>query len=591
MERLFKHNRIKTRVLSVVAIGTFLMCLFSILLVYTSANREFDELYSQALLQNLETFGDILQLKLNPIVQSTRSTVYSKKMIEDLYSLNVKQTKSGKLDDKTSINIRRELTNLTFQEPDISTILLYDEKGAFSLATNNNNENLFEYERLNNSINIENEGWYKAVRAANGKEVFFSSNVISGNSGQFSFAKAIRDPDNLINNLGIIVIIIDKSVLTDVFSGLEDSQDRSTTIILADEDKRNNQYAFIYSTNTDITIQEEYLRKERAGYLHDNPYLVISYQHELTGWTLIGAVNKRMLSSASLTFLKDIAFAIAGVLILTIILSFVLSNVITKPLIKLKSVLNHFSDTGEPITEEFDENELGDMSTYIKEIVNNYISLSEKMAQLHSDMEEANFKALQAQINPHFLYNALNLIYTMALIRGADDIAEITNALSDIFKISLSKGESIIPLSKELEYIRKYVLIQQYRFSKEKIQLNIECGEDLLDYPLPKFLIQPLVENSVLHGIEPTSRYCHLNILCHTEDQYLFISVEDDGIGTDEEDIFYHGYALNNIKERIHLLYGNSFGIKINSSYEKGTRIVLQLPKSADIIMTKSEKA
>ena len=125
-------------------------------------------------------------------------------------------------------------------------------------------------------------------------------------------------------------------------------------------------------------------------------------------------------------------------------------------------MIQNFDHTHQPIKAEFDDGEIGEIGNVLKEAVNKNIELNKSMTQLQIREREAEYRALQAQVNPHFLYNTLNSLYFMAVLHNVDDIAQMTEALSDMFKITLNKGNSILPLKSELDYIHKYMLIQAF---------------------------------------------------------------------------------------------------------------------------------
>lgn len=218
--------------------------------------------------------------------------------------------------------------------------------------------------------------------------------------------------------------------------------------------------------------------------------------------------------------------------------------------------------------------------------------------------KQAEYLALQNQINPHFLYNTLEGIRSEALIAGLDSVAEMTEALATFFRYTISQVNHLVTLEDELANIENYYYIQQFRFG-DKLALNIEYEHDdetsqldILKYCLPKLTLQPIVENSIYHGIERKIGKGHLKIKIGVSDERLRICVSDDGLGMTEERLQKlndnlkslsledvsegsgkkGGIAIMNVNNRIKLLFGEEYGIYVYSNVGAGTDVLINLP-------------
>ena len=214
--------------------------------------------------------------------------------------------------------------------------------------------------------------------------------------------------------------------------------------------------------------------------------------------------------------------------------------------------------------------------------------------------KQAEIDALQSQINPHFLYNTLESIRGQALVEGVTEIADMTEALSRFFRYSISQKGNLVSLKEEMKNVENFFLIQQYRFNN-KFQLIFkydQSDEDVLDYLLPKLTMQPIVENSISHGLETKVGKGSITIRIVETEKRLIISIIDDGIGMDNatvEDLNYRlnnsmkeeplsknknhtGIALINVNERIKLSFGKEYGITIESTQAFGTDVEILLP-------------
>ena len=219
----------------------------------------------------------------------------------------------------------------------------------------------------------------------------------------------------------------------------------------------------------------------------------------------------------------------------------------------------------------------------------------ENVKKVQMQKRKAELKALQAQINPHFLYNTLNAITWQAADQEVPEIGILSNSLGKFFRISLSGGKEVITIREELEHVENYLRIQEIRY-KDKIRYKLQVPEDVKDLYIIKLVLQPLVENSIYHGIKVKKGIGHIRIYserCTNEAgiQMLHILVEDDGEGIEEERLKViqegllfgrvsqdSGYGIYNVNERIKLYYGDSYGLSMQSEYGKGTRAAIRIP-------------
>lgn len=216
--------------------------------------------------------------------------------------------------------------------------------------------------------------------------------------------------------------------------------------------------------------------------------------------------------------------------------------------------------------------------------------LIEENKREHEAKRQSDLNALQAQINPHFLYNTLDSIMWMAECGKNEDVVEMVTALARLFRISISKGRRVIRVAEELEHARNYLFIQKIRY-KEKFTFNIDADEDTLNLKSVKLILQPIIENALYHGIEYMVDEGHIEIKAKKRDGYLYFTVEDNGLGMDEKTRYKllhtddeiisdqgSGVGVRNVDERIKLRYGTEYGLSIESEIEQGTKVTIKLP-------------
>ena len=213
----------------------------------------------------------------------------------------------------------------------------------------------------------------------------------------------------------------------------------------------------------------------------------------------------------------------------------------------------------------------------------------------HDNLKKAELKALQAQINPHFLYNTLDTIVWMAEANKSDQVIEMVCALSSFFRIALSKGKDWITVQQEIEHVRSYLAIQKMRY-RDILDYQIEVDEALLNSTILKLTLQPLVENALYHGIKTKRNGGKIVVRVKGVDEnMLFLDIEDNGVGftpyklakiqtmltEDSGDILVKesGFGLGNVNKRIKLYYGEQYGLSIKSHYRGGTQVTVAIPR------------
>jgi len=269
-----------------------------------------------------------------------------------------------------------------------------------------------------------------------------------------------------------------------------------------------------------------------------------------------------------------------------------ISSRITGPIKRLEKSVNALEagklDTEIYIGGSYEIRHLGrsirDMAGQIQVLMNDIVAE-------HESKRKSEFDTLQSQINPHFLYNTLDIIVWMIENEQKAEAVKVVTALARFFRISLSKGRSIIPVKDELEHVRKYLMIQQMRF-KNKFTYQIESEPETLNLASLKLMLQPLVENAIYHGMEFMDGDGEILVRAFLEEGELIFTISDNGLGMTEEQVngllkenTVHasskrgsGIGVKNVNERIRLYFGEQYGLSIESEPDEGTTIRIHLP-------------
>lgn len=283
---------------------------------------------------------------------------------------------------------------------------------------------------------------------------------------------------------------------------------------------------------------------------------------------------------------------------LGILLMFLLNRIIMEPIHKLSGKISKISDGDFSRDMAIEWNhELGQVGSGINSMSENILTLLNKRVSDEKQKKDLEYQILQSQINPHFLYNTLNSIKWMATIQNATGIADMTTALARLLK-NVSKGTaSLIPLKEELDLVKDYFLIQQYRYGGSvSIEYNIE-SDSLYECMIHRFSLQPIIENALFHGIEPAKTAGRITVSAQTEElstqKILKIDITDNGIGMSQEMIeqvlssdidggskteFFRHVGINNVNKRIQYDFGPEYGITITSEPGEFTTMTIRIP-------------
>lgn len=269
------------------------------------------------------------------------------------------------------------------------------------------------------------------------------------------------------------------------------------------------------------------------------------------------------------------------------------SNIISNPLRNVSEAMNKFKkgDFSQQVTVTT-QDEVGQVGDCFNQMVVEIKSLIDNNYVMALREKESELNALQAQINPHFLYNALDSLYWQVQNIGNDKIAEDILALSNLFRLVLGQGKGMITVREEVELIKQYLQVQKMRFSK-RLNYEIEIEEEILDASIPKLVLQPFVENAIVHGFENTAVNCLLTVSGRAESDHIEFCIKDTGIGMAKEQVDaiwntpdsrrYSSqrigrYAIKNVMERLTLKYRDDFEFKIESEVGKGTAVIIKIP-------------
>lgn len=320
-----------------------------------------------------------------------------------------------------------------------------------------------------------------------------------------------------------------------------------------------------------------------------------------TGWKIVSVMPmEKFLGDFSRTRTMAVMIIIVAILVMIFANQFVAVRV-AKPLRSLEDSLTGIGIDREPQIYIGGPPEIQHLGETIRSMVEQLRQLTDDIVKEQEEKRKSELDALQSQINPHFLYNTLDSIMWMIEAEKYDDAISMVQALSRLFRISLSKGKNIITVGEELQHAKNYLDIQKYRY-KNKFTSYFEIEEGIEKYKTIKLIIQPLIENAIYYGMEYMDGDGEIYVRAYTKEKDLFIEVEDNGLGMQKEQVESlltdgtrtrskgSGIGIRNVHQRIQLYFGTEYGLEILSEPDEGTMVRIHLPKTENMEEKKKEE-
>ncbi|WP_224725784.1 cache domain-containing sensor histidine kinase [Paenibacillus vietnamensis] len=450
--------------------------------------------------------------------------------------------------------------------------------------------------RLNPYVKVADQTWFKEAKAAGGRTVVSAPHVQPVFDDEYrwvvSLSREIRSADNT-RGLGVLLVDLNFSVINDIVSKI-DLGKRGYVFIVNDEGNivYHPQQQLIYSSlkteaiDKVLSVGSGTFMTSEAGQrkmytVQDSEYgwkiVGVSYADELIG-------NRRQMK---------LSFVALGVfsLIAAILISVLLSRNLSKPIQQLHEHMKEVEKGNFNIQVPVDRTkEIGRLARTFNLMV---FQIRELMGQVVKEQEfkrKSELNALQAQINPHFLYNTLDSIIWMAEEKKSEEVVLMTSSLARLFRASLSKGKELVPIRTEIEHIKNYLTIQQMRY-RDKLDFQVEVDPAILSCMTLKVTLQPLVENAIYHGIKNKYGTGTIRITGERHGDRILLRVADNGVGMDaatRERLLApdsggeyregKGVGMTNVHERIRLYFGHEYGLTVESEPDAGTTVTVAIP-------------
>lgn len=520
------------------------------------------------------------------------------KISDTIYYRAIKKT------DMAVENIKKEMDLIYEANKDnLISITLFSEYGEIIDS--------YPLQQLKSNIDPRNNDWFQ--NAKNKKEnLHFSTphvqNLFYDPNYKYtwvvSLSRAVEITKSGKTSSGVLLVDMNFSGIEQICKNVEVSKNGYVYLIDTDgEIIYHPRQQLIYS-NLITENNYEAAKFEDGNHIENfegNKRLVTVKTVGYTGWKLVAISPMSDVTAGYYEFRVFAIFIMIFAIFILISINMFVSSRIANPIRALEKAVKEF-ESG-VVSLNIPENgsyEIQHLAKAIKSMVNQMNLLMENIMIEQEAKRKSELNALQAQINPHFLYNTLDSIIWMIENENYDGAIIMVTALARFFRISLSKGKNVITVRDELEHARNYLTIQNIRY-KNKFSYSIEADEETLDLTSIKLIIQPLIENAIYHGMEYMSGDGDILVQAYLKNDELYIDIIDNGLGmpqevadkllTNENGVQKKGsgIGLRNVHERIKLYFGDSYGLEIYSEPDEGTTIRIHMP-SIDFYSIKEDK-
>lgn len=449
--------------------------------------------------------------------------------------------------------------------------------------------------RVKDYVNIKDMNWYKEAIEAKGLPVVSSAhiqNYLEGNpKWVFSVSAAIMDHENNVP-LGVILIDMNYETISDICSQIQLGK-RGYVYIANDTGEiiYHPKQQLIYSKLETEDLLGILKQKEGSYISKLDKRLITVHTLPEIGWKVVGVSYLPDL----LVSQRELVIAVVAFTLCCLILAFIVSRIIAKdisrPIQELQDAMLQVEKGNMDVIVEGKSNaqEVVRLSQTFQTMVRRMKNLLEEIHQNQRKLRKTELKVLQAQINPHFLYNALDTIIWLGERGEYERVVLMTSALAKYFRLSLSKGYDIIPIMEEIEHVKNYLVIQKIRYDN-KLNYQFDIDSEILGYLTVKIILQPLVENALYHGIKDRDEGGSIRIIGRKIGDVICLIVEDNGVGMTKRQvenilksnistsITGSGVAIKNVHERIQIYFGREYGLKYKSELGKGTKVYIYIP-------------
>ena len=447
--------------------------------------------------------------------------------------------------------------------------------------------------KMNENISLNELEWVLEAYGNKGLTTISSSHVQNVIDGRYEWVVTLsRGLRNKRTNQmeGVFFVDLNYSSISELCASI--SLGNKGYIYIVDEQGNliyHPQQQLLYSGLKKEKIEEVLESPEESFITEDGKLYCVSKSSD-TGWTVVGVAYTSELLKNSDETVRIYMLSAMAILLAALALAYILSNEITKPIKRLSKSMHEVEKGNfDYVMLEVDgDNEISRLSSSFNVMTSEIKHLMEQNVEEQRQKRKSELMALQAQINPHFLYNTLDSIIWMAEWGKNKEVVLMTSSLAKLLRQSISNQNELVKVEDEVEYTKSYLTIQKMRY-KDKLEYEILVEPEILNFKVAKLILQPLVENAIYHGIKYKEGKGKILIEGFRREKELVLRITDDGIGMQPdqlERIFEkrridrkrNSVGVLNVHERLHLYYGQEYGLTFESEWGVGTTVEIHIP-------------
>ena len=591
-----QKSSLKNRALSQTAVLIIVTMWIMVTVFYmVFHSRAFNERgkYEEENLVNMEAYLNSYLEEVDSIAKNVNYNYYLQDYLETVIKEEDDYVDSGIGKNMRSYEMSSQaFSDTLLSRADISSIMIFGKKKMLL------NRSMYTYQKV--ALDYSKLDWYAKAVAKPQDAIITGPNRHSFFDTDDEVISLSREVQSYENGTfrGVILINLNMNKITEICNSFQEKQENFICIIndkgelVYEQQNGRERFAFDEKENRQELNTALGKTKESCFRLNyrGEKYLVTRTDMKTTGWTLVSMVPYKSVMAETMAISGVMILAVAITLIVTLLLLNRILTGVVKPLKKLEKYMVQVNpDNMDQRMEILTDDEIGHLSMKFNQMMDRIRNLKEQVIEEQEDKRKYELQALQAQINPHFLYNTLDSIIWMAETNDSNIVA-MTEALAKLFRISLNKGNEEISLERELEHVKNYLIIQSMRYA-DKFTYEISAEPGVERCRTIKLILQPIVENCIYHGIKKKRGTGKITIRAYRREQNLIIEVSDDGCGMPEEicrkilsdeieseNISGSGIGVKNVNERIQLRFGKKYGLSYSSEEGVGTTVTYVLP-------------
>ncbi|MBU5445264.1 sensor histidine kinase [Paenibacillus sp. MSJ-34] len=588
IRRRIKSVKLRSKLMIVLAIFILAPLVFSGTIFYRSSSKFAAERVDRESVQVLTLVKNNVDQMLADIENRMLDIYDNQTLIEQLSRAAVKSDHAD-IGRNAEDQINRFLRDSLSGKDDIDSIYLMAPNEEIYFAD-------IKGPGLFKPVLEKHKDWQRKVADEDGRIVWLPTyeilpnNYFSKPTYYFPVGMQVKDVTDAFQRIGILMMNVKIAALDNIVGNIDVSP--NGVLLIADRQGNviwhRNSEAYRIRLNQ-IPFYEEMISQQRqllTSEINGEEYRIGMVHSEYNDWYYFSFIPQSDIEEQSGSLKRFFIVTMFVFALLFVLLAWLMTHYVTKPISRMAVAMKRIQkDNFEFRMQADSEDEIGLLQSSFNIMSARINDLIEEVKVISKQEKDAEVKALQAQINPHFVYNTLDAMNWIAIERGQMDISNMITSLSDMMRYAIRPGGPLVTIEEELKWAKNYAYLQEMRF-EERFDVEFHADPSLYGYKVPRMLLQPYLENSILHGMEDmeSGGKIEIGMTLEASGEAIRIVIRDNGSGIPEEKLqmirerMVHGIGIYNLNDRLKLEYGPEFGVQVHSVYGQGTTITILIP-------------